>query len=285
MIDYYLLEELVTFAKYKTLAKTAEKLNVTQPTVTRGLKKIETDLDLILFERAPNKIMLTELGEKVAKEAKKLMNHHHAFLKTIENYSQESSTIILMSTAPGPLIFLKQQTFNYPIELNEHLINEAEVPMLLEQRQATAIITNQEFFTDQLESYYLGSESLCLNTCHDDIEEESSSITFKQLRGKSFIVLNHIGIWKEVIEQNIPKGHFIYQENLSAFREIINRSNFPYFITNLTSQKPFNPKKNRKIINIEDDSAKQDFYITYLKDEKKKLSHFMKEFSELWPSH
>ena len=32
MIDNYLLEELVTFASEKTLAKTAEKLNVTQPT-------------------------------------------------------------------------------------------------------------------------------------------------------------------------------------------------------------------------------------------------------------
>lgn len=29
MIDNYLLEELVTFANEKTLAKTAEKLNVT----------------------------------------------------------------------------------------------------------------------------------------------------------------------------------------------------------------------------------------------------------------
>lgn len=40
MIDNYLLEELVTFAQYKTLAKTAAELNVTQPTVTRGDAKI-----------------------------------------------------------------------------------------------------------------------------------------------------------------------------------------------------------------------------------------------------
>jgi len=33
MIDLYLLEELVAFAKYGTLAKTAESLAVTQPPI------------------------------------------------------------------------------------------------------------------------------------------------------------------------------------------------------------------------------------------------------------
>ena len=45
MIDNYLLKELVTFASEKTLAKTAEKLNVTQPTVTRGMQKLEDELE------------------------------------------------------------------------------------------------------------------------------------------------------------------------------------------------------------------------------------------------
>ena len=43
MIDNYLLEELITFAKYKTLAKTAAELNITQPTVTRGMQKLEDE--------------------------------------------------------------------------------------------------------------------------------------------------------------------------------------------------------------------------------------------------
>lgn len=38
MIENYLLEELVTFAKYGTVAKTAEVLGLTQPAVTHSLK-------------------------------------------------------------------------------------------------------------------------------------------------------------------------------------------------------------------------------------------------------
>ena len=63
MIDNYLLEELVTFASEKTLAKTAEKLNVTQPTVTRGMQKLEDELGIQLFDRQPNRIVLTDTGK------------------------------------------------------------------------------------------------------------------------------------------------------------------------------------------------------------------------------
>ena len=63
MIDNYLLEELVTFASEKTLAKTAEKLSVTQPTVTRGMQKLEDELGIQLFDRQPNRIVLTDTGK------------------------------------------------------------------------------------------------------------------------------------------------------------------------------------------------------------------------------
>ena len=53
MIDNYLLEELITFAKYKTLAKTAAELNITQQTVTRGMQKLEDELGVQLFDRHP----------------------------------------------------------------------------------------------------------------------------------------------------------------------------------------------------------------------------------------
>ena len=62
MIDDYLLEALVAFAKYGTLSATAEHLMVTQPTVTRGMQKLENELGVTLFKRTPNRISLTETG-------------------------------------------------------------------------------------------------------------------------------------------------------------------------------------------------------------------------------
>lgn len=49
MIDNYLLEELVAFNKYQTLAKTAKHLGLSQPAITRGTKKLEQELNLKLL--------------------------------------------------------------------------------------------------------------------------------------------------------------------------------------------------------------------------------------------
>ncbi len=62
MINLYLLKELVSFQKNGTLAKTAQELAVTQPTVTRGMQKLENELGVKLFKREPNRLTLTKDG-------------------------------------------------------------------------------------------------------------------------------------------------------------------------------------------------------------------------------
>ena len=56
MIDNYLLEELVAFKKYGTLAAAADQLGLSQPALTRGMKKLETELEVQLFNRGANRI-------------------------------------------------------------------------------------------------------------------------------------------------------------------------------------------------------------------------------------
>ncbi len=74
MIENYLLEELVTFKKYGTLAATAQHLLVTQPTITRGMQKLEDELGVQIFDRQPNRITLTKTGELAVKEAQKVID-------------------------------------------------------------------------------------------------------------------------------------------------------------------------------------------------------------------
>ena len=51
-----LLEQLIYFEKYGTLTDVANKLLITQPTVTRGMQKLEDELGVELFKRSVNKL-------------------------------------------------------------------------------------------------------------------------------------------------------------------------------------------------------------------------------------
>lgn len=58
MIKIYLLEQLVTFAQCGTLFATAERLHTSQPALTRSMKKLKTLLDVTLFSRSKNRLIL-----------------------------------------------------------------------------------------------------------------------------------------------------------------------------------------------------------------------------------
>ncbi len=102
MIDNYLLEELTTFAEAGTLAATAEQLQVTQPTVTRGMQKLEDELGVELFVRQPNRIVLSKTGQFAASAAKKVLAQNQAFTDEVRKYELNQRILQLGTVAPGP---------------------------------------------------------------------------------------------------------------------------------------------------------------------------------------
>lgn len=62
MIELYELRQFVTFAETGTLSQAAEILHLSQPALSRNMKKLEDDLGITLFERKKNRIELNKNG-------------------------------------------------------------------------------------------------------------------------------------------------------------------------------------------------------------------------------
>lgn len=285
MIDNYLLEELVTFAKYKTLAKTAAKLNVTQPTVTRGMQKLEDELGVQLFDRQPNRISLTKTGELAAEKANALLQANQQFITEIKNYAQSQQVLKVASVAPGPSILLErlheQSALDYQVAAD--LLLEAQVADSLLNHQYTFVITNQEIQTDLIESRYIGQEHLFANLDQFMYLANQQQVAFKELAGLSFVVLSDIGPWKEVIQDNIPDAKFLYQNEYDALTELTKYTNFPFFTTNITEPDGAYDTTDSVSLSITDDSATMTFYAAYLKGQQSTVAPLMNELGKIWP--
>lgn len=288
MIENYLLEELVTFKKYGTLAATAEHLMVTQPTVTRGMQKLEDELAVQIFDRQPNKISLTKAGELAAKEAQKVIDQNNRFIETVQKYDYNHRNIRVGAVAPGPLILLrhlkKSKLAQEKIDINDTLLNPKDITRELLDHNYSFVLTNQEIMTDDIESRFIGTEKLTVNLNQFTLLANKKSVSFKDLKGLSFIVIADIGIWKDITEKQIPNAKFLYQDQQEAFREITKYSDFPYFTTNIS-------KIDRKLemeghdqvnVPISDDTAKVDFYAAYLKNQKKNINLILQAMNEAW---
>lgn len=289
MIENYLWEELATFAEQKTLAKTAEALHVTQPSITRGMQKLEDELGVILFDRQPNRITLTETGELAAREAQKILSLNREVIAKISNFYQSKEVISVAFSIPGPRILLHhlepQLAANIQIEDN---LQQGDLATLLTQREYTLLLSNQELFTDEIESLFIGVEHLSVNLNQFMYQASQSSLTFSDLNGLSFLVLSDIGIWKKIVQENIRDTKFLYQQQEETFSEISKYSDFPYFSTNISKLNPqFDQRdatdNNRVSIPIQDRVAQMGIYANYLKSQKKTVTPLLEMIGKNWP--
>ena len=67
------LRYIVTLAREQHFGHAAEKCFVSQPTLSIAVKKLEEELGVPLFERSKNSVRVTPVGEKVVKQAQRVL--------------------------------------------------------------------------------------------------------------------------------------------------------------------------------------------------------------------
>lgn len=82
------LEYVMAVHKYGHFAKAAEACHVTQPTLSMQIQKLESDLNIVIFDRSKKPILLTETGKKFVEQIQTILFE----VKKIESIIQSSET-------------------------------------------------------------------------------------------------------------------------------------------------------------------------------------------------
>lgn len=67
------LRYIVVLAQEKHFGKAAERCHVSQPTLSVGIKKLEKELGIYIFERSKNSVRLTPIGETIVEQAQRVL--------------------------------------------------------------------------------------------------------------------------------------------------------------------------------------------------------------------
>ena len=289
-LNLELLTELVAFQKYGTLSATAEHLMITQPSVTRGMRRLEEELGVPLFDRhVSNHIKLNDTGNLAAAEAQKLLLACDNFTDKVLNYDRLNHEITIAAIAPGPIRFIDEikSYLGGKINVSHQNIVPDDLDDQLQNFRTQIVFTDHEIMTDTIESIYVGTEYLGLEIDKFNPLAQLNSVTFKELTGLNFLVASDIGPWKQIVESNIPDASFLYQADLNAMSKISRYTNFPFFFSNLTqaTQEKVNRFDNgsRNMVKITDPANKLEFYGAYLKEARTKLQPILKQIIQLWP--
>jgi LysR family transcriptional regulator, hydrogen peroxide-inducible genes activator len=67
------LKYIVTLAQEKHFGRAAEKCFVSQPTLSVAIKKLESELDIAIFERSKSSVTVTPMGERIVAQAQRVL--------------------------------------------------------------------------------------------------------------------------------------------------------------------------------------------------------------------
>ena len=266
MLDSYLLEYFNAVVEEGTTLKASEKLNVSQPSVTKAIQKLEYELGIDLFDRSPNKIVLNENGQVISEYIKDAISIDKRIREKAKELKQKSLTIHIEMTAPGP-------TFKYPnffyfdkdsnpqtLEIkderkciNDVLLGFADVAFINSKIQIEGIYC-EKILDEKLYVYLPKKHFLAMKT---------EGVTFEELDGQSFLIAKDLGPWDRIVETHLKKSKFFRQEqeNLS---EIVSASSIPGFVTNISLK--FRDDPLRIAIPIMSEDATIPFYAICKKD-------------------
>ncbi|MFN4763368.1 LysR family transcriptional regulator [Gillisia sp. Q332] len=68
------LQYVLAVAEYQNFTKAAQKVFVTQPTLSMQIQKLEDELGVRIFDRSKKPIQLTETGRKIVNQARNIVN-------------------------------------------------------------------------------------------------------------------------------------------------------------------------------------------------------------------
>ena len=68
------LHYVLAVAEHQNFTKAAQKVFVTQPTLSMQIQKLEDELDVLIFDRSKKPIELTETGKKIVQQARNIVN-------------------------------------------------------------------------------------------------------------------------------------------------------------------------------------------------------------------
>lgn len=84
MIDLYLLRYFIAVVETGNFTRAAERAFVTQPTLSAGIKKLESQIGQPLFERTNRRVFLTDAGTRFLPRAKAIMHECNLAMQAIE---------------------------------------------------------------------------------------------------------------------------------------------------------------------------------------------------------
>lgn len=189
------LKYIVAVARERHFGRAAEACFVSQPTLSVGIKKLEDELNIKIFERSANEISLTDVGQEVVRQAQMVLEHA-AHIKEIAKLGKDplSGPLrlgVIYTVAPYLLPKLVQQVIDRTPQM-PLILQENFTAKLLEQLRLGELdcaILAEPFNTANLQTMALYDEPFMAAVPAAHRLAKQNSVSVDDIRNEHVLLL------------------------------------------------------------------------------------------------
>ncbi len=265
-MDLEQLRQLVAIDDAGTMTAAAQVAHITQPSLSRSMKRLELELDCELFERTRNHAQLNEAGHIAVVHARDILAAEQRLRDALDELARKKRTLRVAAVAPAPVWNLTARIVErFPGTILAHeVLADAEVERRLFDRTADLAVTRRPLPLPNCDCTPLMAENLFVSMPESHALAGRRYVSFSELAGETFLVLDGIGFWKDVYERAIPGVHSIVQRDREVFMQLVMSSDILHFTTDAPQNS--SPMSGRVAVPISDAEAHATFYLVAFKD-------------------
>ncbi|MCI1208911.1 MAG: LysR family transcriptional regulator [Treponema sp.] len=271
-MDLAQLKQLVVIAEEKVLSHAAEKLYISQPSLSRSVQNLEEEFGVKLFDRKKNSMVLNEAGILAVKYARIVLQDTENLKKKIEAFSKQLQSLKIVTCAPAPLWkFTAEAAKRFPrLRVTSDMPDEDLLETLLLGERADIAILRKDAQSEKIESVPFLSEHLCVQIPNTNPLSQKEKIQFRDLEGQTIRVYTKIGFWDKVHRENIPNARFIESDDFMIYMNLVNAMDSLVFVTSLGNT--LHPERTGcKTLPLQDKAARVVYRIACLKKNRENL--------------
>jgi DNA-binding transcriptional LysR family regulator len=272
MIEVYLLEQLDAFARCGTLSRAAEELHITQPALSRSMKKIEAELGVPLFNRDKAKISFNETGRLAAQLAQRVLDEDRDLVMRVKAFDRSLRSISFGACASWPILGTSRLMHIHFPDMNissEVRASDEELIAGLRDRTYQLVALHETPEARDLFCQYLDQETMTLSVKRSHRLAGREAVTFADLAGESILAWGNFSFWNDMLKRNLPDTNLLFQNDFDALDELIEKTDFPNFGSDRMAVAGYG-QDTRVDIPVDEPEAHAAYYIACLDAEKER---------------
>lgn len=248
-MEWNQMQQFLMVAQEESMSKAAERLHISQPSLSQTIKRMEEELGYPLFERTGKRIRLNESGYTWSRAIQRMYEiYEYTRLEQEElNGSVHSEVSIYIGCAsmhlPALLQHLRNRNPGIHYQIHQWNVSEGNREkhiQLLAEAEAHRSSEVIKLPADQTEnSHILLEENVLLAVPAGHNLLQKAEITLEDLDREEFICLNESWAFSRLISKELERLHFVprvtmWVDNPNLMRELLRKHMGIAFVPELT---------------------------------------------------